>query len=117
MNKPTTKKRKVNVSNNPRPALNVFSQTALMLMMQHGSPIVELKSVAHLFGFNSPSEANRAANEGDLPVPVFKQRDSQKAPFLIHVEDMAMHVDKMRQVALDEREGWSKDLKNKAIRT
>ena len=116
MNKPTTKSRQVNVSNNPRPALNVFSQTALMLMMQHGSPIVELKSVAHLFGFNSPSEANRAANEGGLPVPVFKQRDSQKAPFLIHVEDMAIHVDSMRQVALDERESWSKGLKSKEKR-
>ena len=101
------KRRNVKLINDTRPALNDFSQTALMLMMQYGSPIVELKAVAYLFGFNSPAEANRAANEGDLPVPVFKQRDSQKAPFLIHIEDMAQHVDQMRRDALTEREGWT----------
>lgn len=79
-----------------------------MLMLQYNAAVVELRDIAYLFGFKNPAEANRAANDGNLPVPVFKQRDSQKAPYLIHVEDLATHIDNQRKQAAEERDSWTK---------
>jgi len=105
--RPARRRRAAPLADSTRPAMQQFNNTALMLMLQYNSPVVELKQVAHLFGFNTPSEANRAANDGDLPVPVFKHRNSQKAPFLIHVEDLAKHIENQRQQAADEQASWT----------
>ena len=101
-------KRQTNIADSNRPALQQYNSTALMLMLQYGGPTVELREICHLFGFKDPSEANRAASDGLLPVPTFKHRDSQKSPRLIHVEDLAQHIEQQRQQAAEEQASWTK---------
>lgn len=92
----------------PRAALQVFNPTAVLLMVQYGGPVIALKRVHEIFGFNTPEAATKAANAGDIPVPLFKVRNSNKAPYMIHIEDLANYIDAQRSNAAKERAGWSK---------
>jgi hypothetical protein len=77
-------------------------------MVQYGGPVIELKRVHEIFGFNTPEAATKAANAGDIPVPLFKVRESNKAPYMIHIEDLANYIDAQRSNAAKEQAGWSK---------
>ncbi|SEQ48291.1 Pyocin activator protein PrtN [Amphritea atlantica] len=101
-------KRQTNIADSNRPALQQYNSTALMLMLQYGSPTVELRTICHLFGFKDEYEANRAASEGRLPITVSKLRDSQKSPYLIHVEDLATFIEQQRQRGAEEQASWTK---------
>lgn len=101
-------KRQTRIADTTRPALQQYNATALMLMLQYGATAVELRTVCHLFGFKDEYEANRAVNDGLLPVPTFKLRDSQKSPYLIHAEDLAKHIEIQRQQAAEEQASWTK---------
>lgn len=73
--------------------------TAFLLMAQFESPTVALKDIALQYLGMTPGEAQREANMNRLPIPTFRLRDSQKAPLLIHVDDLAKHIDKIRATA------------------
>ena len=107
--KGTTPKRTRASRHTPRPAMQDYNQTTMLLMFQYNCASVELERVMHLFGYNDKYEANRAAGDGSLPVPVFKFRDSTKAPYLIHIEDLANWMDSQRATAKAEMDSWTKD--------
>lgn len=48
---------------------------------------------------------SRQAAQGELPLPVFRLNKSQKAPYVIHVGDMAKLIDKAREQA---EETWKR---------
>jgi len=78
--------------------------TLFMLMAQFdGAPTLELEKVAHLLGL-SAKEANHRAVSNGLPIPVFRLRDSQKCPFMVHTSDLAQHIDRCRESANHEWE-------------
>lgn len=43
-----------------------------------------------------PATANYRANIGTLPLPTFRTVETQKAPRLVHIEDLAEMIDKGR---------------------
>ncbi len=46
--------------------------------------------------------AQRKANSHELPFNVFKMLDSNKAPYLVDIRDLAMYFDERRNAANDE---------------
>jgi len=52
-----------------------------------GRSVIELKEITHLLGCNL-AEASRMAARGELAdLNPYKGRDSQKAPWLVNIED------------------------------
>ena len=78
------------------------SQTELMLLMKYDcSPIAKLEDCLEYIGYNKV-EANRAASLDRLPIPTFRLRDSQKSPRMIHIKDLAAHIDSQREAATED---------------
>lgn len=84
-----------------RPALTTFSATAIMLMMQFGKPVVELDQIKEMLGYNTLGAAKDAIKTGTFPIDVFRLRDSQKAPYMVHLEDLAKHIDQQREITAE----------------
>ena len=68
--------------------------TSDYLFMRYRSMAVELKTiVADYYPHLSKAEALRKANNQDFPFSVFKIDQSKRAPFLVHVKDLADVLD------------------------
>ncbi|WPP98056.1 pyocin activator PrtN family protein [Acinetobacter pittii] len=64
--------------------------TADYLFMKYRSMTVELMSVVQdYYPHLSKAEALRKANNQEFPFSVFKIDSSKRAPFLVHVKDLA----------------------------
>lgn len=73
--------------------------TAFALLARFESPTVKLEDICEeFFGMGKDKAYERAAVDG-LPVPTFRASESQKAPRLVHVDDLAKHLDDQRRVA------------------
>jgi hypothetical protein len=79
--------------------------TAYALLARFESPTVKLDDICEEFFGMKKEKANERAALNQLPVPTFRATDSQKAPRLIHVEDLARWLDDQRARA---REEWQK---------
>lgn len=79
--------------------------TAYALLARFESPTVRLELICEeFFGIKKEKAYERAALN-ELPVPTFRATDSQKAPRLVHLEDLARWLDAQRVRA---REEWEK---------
>lgn len=79
--------------------------TRYILLGQFGHrPVIELEEICtDLFGL-SYRTASRKANLNELPVPVFKMYESQKAPWLVRLDELAEFID---QKAKNAKRDWS----------
>lgn len=79
--------------------------TAFALLSRFESPTVKLEDISEeYFGMKKEKAYERAA-VNQLPVPTFRASESQKAPRLVHVDDLARWLDEQRARA---REQWEK---------
>lgn len=78
-----------------------LSKTEMQLSTVYG-PTVALAEVCKIYFNLSPTEAGKRAARNELPVPTFQLTDSQKAPRLIKVEDLAAYIDRSHETALKE---------------
>ena len=76
--------------------------TAFALMARFESPTVELKAICDEFFGYTKNTAEQKAKACDLPVPTFKLRNSERAPTLVNITDLADYMDKCRQEAKQE---------------
>ncbi len=76
--------------------MGVFQlNTADYLFMKYRSMTVELMTVVQeYYPHLSKAEALRKANNQEFPFSVFKIDPSKRAPFLVHVQDLAGILDK-----------------------
>lgn len=80
------------------------TSTFYALMAEFNTATVELNMICKkYFGINPPEAAKRASLN-KLPIPVFRC-GTQKAGWMIHVADLAEHIDSQRQAA---RREWQK---------
>lgn len=81
--------------------MGVFQlNTADYLFMKYRSTTVELLAIVKdYYPHPSKAEALRKANKPEFPFSVFKLNSSKRAPFLVHVKDLASHLDKQYQQA------------------
>jgi hypothetical protein len=71
-------------------------KTELMLWARYEREAVPLKEVAAEYLGLTLQEATRQWSEGKLPLKAFRLRESQKAPLLVHIADLAAMIDKAR---------------------
>ena len=78
------------------------TKTLFLLMGEFdGRAAVPLCEVLHYTNFSTISEANKAANAGELAIPAFRMANSQKSPYIVHIEDLAIAIDKAREKAAE----------------
>ena len=75
-------------------------KTLYLLMARFEQPAIPLSVVCEEYFGLSIQEANRAASLNRLPIPTFRVGTSQRAPRMVHVEDLAALIDKQRQSAM-----------------
>ncbi|QNM96412.1 pyocin activator PrtN family protein [Chitinimonas koreensis] len=73
--------------------------TAMLLAARFESPTVPLEQISDEFFGLSPAKAARQASARTLPVAAMRLTNSQKAPWLVHVDDLAAHIDATRATA------------------
>lgn len=79
--------------------------TVMLLSWQFQAPAVKLEDILHDYLPNlSLVVANKMAKEQQLPFPVFKIIDSNKAPWMVSIFDLANHIDSRRQFASEDHE-------------
>lgn len=81
-----------------------MSNTEITLIALHRNPAVQLEDICeHYFGL-SPLVARQRASLQQLPVPVFRLTESSKSPLMVHVRDLANHIDTKLEKATREWE-------------
>lgn len=74
------------------------------LIQKYGA-VVPLSEICQATFGMSAAVAQQAAGRNELPIPTFKLRDSQRAPRLVTVADLAAYID--TQIA-ESRESWQR---------
>ncbi len=80
------------------------TSTFFALMAEYETASVELSRVCEKYFGLRPPEAAKRANTNRLPVPAYRC-GTQKAKWLIHIDDLATHIDSQRAVA---QQSWQK---------
>lgn len=76
--------------------------TVFLLMAEFGTPTILLSDIAERYLGMKPETANKKANTGELPFPTIRLDDRQKAPRIVHVQDLACYIDQQREKAKKE---------------
>jgi len=84
--------------------------TVFLLLAAHdGKAVLELEEVAKEYlGMSNKIAIMQKAREGNMPFPVFRLGESNKAPWLVSVEDLAAYIDKQREKAKKDFEALQK---------
>ncbi|HCR0138270.1 TPA: pyocin activator PrtN family protein [Klebsiella aerogenes] len=73
--------------------------TMFLLMAEYETTNILLANISEKYLGMAPSTANKKAAAGLLPFPVYRIGSTQKAAWVIHVEDLAEHIDYRRAAA------------------
>lgn len=76
--------------------------TLFLLMAEFETAEIPLDDLAEKYLGLSPAKARREAARQALPFPAHRGRNSQKAPWLVHAQDLAHHLDAQRDAAQKE---------------
>lgn len=74
----------------------------MLLMAQYEKPIIPLKEISREYFNLAPATACQRAVAAVLPIPAIRLGESQKAPWVVHVADLAKYIDEQRQKATEE---------------
>jgi hypothetical protein len=80
-----------------------FSLTHTILLEQFGSVIIPVEELAESYLHLARRTALNMAKKHQLPFPCFKLGNSNKSPFVVHLNDLVDFID--RRVA-EERRVW-----------
>lgn len=75
-----------------------MTPTELMLLAIYKGP-APLRDICERWLSMSPEVANKQAALNRLPFPTFRLSESQKAPLLVDIRDLAAHIDRSRECA------------------
>lgn len=78
--------------------------TMFLLMAEYEKSNIPLSEIAERYLGLKPATAEQKAAEGKLPIATFRVGNTQKAPRLVHVEDLATLIDQRRNAAKEELE-------------
>ena len=71
--------------------------TMFLLMAEYETATVPLSQVCEKYFGMKSATAERKAAENKLPIPTFRTADSQKAPRMVHISDLAEFIDRQRE--------------------
>ena len=75
--------------------------TLFLLMAAHnGQTLIPLEEVGEKYlGIKEKSKLSQKARAGQLPMPTFRLEKSQKAPWLVHINELAKYIDEQNTKA------------------
>ncbi|MCS2150757.1 pyocin activator PrtN family protein [Scandinavium manionii] len=73
--------------------------TMFLLMAEYETPAVPLSEICEKYLGIKPATAEKKALLGELLLPTFRLAESQKAPRLVHLQDLAELIDLKRKEA------------------
>lgn len=73
--------------------------TAFALLAVYGGPTVPLEKICEELLGLSRQESMRQAAAGELPLAVFRLNTSRKAPYVVHIAELAQLIDNARERA------------------
>lgn len=76
--------------------------TKYALHARFGTPIVALADICEEFFHINAETANGKANSQSLPIPSFRMEDHKRSPFMVHLDDLATHIETCREQVLTE---------------
>jgi hypothetical protein len=79
--------------------------TAFLLFAQYEKSLIPLEDIAEDYFGLTKAESYRLVNEGRFPIPAIRLRESKRAPYLIHIADLADYLDKIRKQEKSARSG------------
>lgn len=80
-----------------------MTKTETMLLAVHRSPVVPLSAICDQYFNCCIKVASNRAALNRLPVPAWKLLNSQKAPFMVRITDLAEYIDSQGDI---ERVRW-----------
>ncbi|WP_131193698.1 pyocin activator PrtN family protein [Lichenihabitans psoromatis] len=80
--------------------------TAFLLAAQYdGKPIIALEDIRRdYFSHLTLDKFTRKVSSGEIPLPLFRSEESQKAPKGVHLSDLALYLDERRKAAVKLRD-------------
>ena len=79
-----------------------MNKTEILLLMKYETPIIPLEKICDDYFGCSKGTAKNKAKASTLPVPVFRLSPSQKAPWMVHIKDLAIYIEQKREEAQKE---------------
>lgn len=73
--------------------------TMFLLMAEYETATVPLSQVCEKYFGMKATTAERKAADNKLPIPTFRTADSQKAPRMVHIADLANYIDHQREAS------------------
>ena len=71
-----------------------------MLLLRYMSPVVPLENVVEDYlSYMSVEHAKRKALKQELPFPVIRIGEKQKASWMVNLVDLAVYIDQQTQIA------------------
>lgn len=75
--------------------------TVFLLMAEFETASIPLSDVCEKYFGMKPATADKKAALGQLPIPTFRAGESQKAPRMIHIQDLADYIEKQRAAGIE----------------
>ncbi|MDF7760838.1 pyocin activator PrtN family protein [Kosakonia cowanii] len=75
--------------------------TIFLLMAEFETASIPLSDVCEKYFGMKPATADKKAALGQLPIPTFRAGESQKAPRMIHIQDLADYIEKQRAAGIE----------------
>lgn len=77
-----------------------LSITHHLLLAQFGNRVLtSIEEIAEDYLGLAISTVKKRAWDGSLPFPVFRMGESQKSPWLVHIDDLAQYIDQQVKIA------------------
>lgn len=80
-----------------------MTKTEIALLAVHKAPVVPLLDICERYLGMGSEIAMRRAALNRLPFPTFRLNESQKAPVMVDISDLASHIDAQKKCA---QESW-----------
>jgi len=77
-------------------------KTVMLLMAQYEKPVIPLKEICTEYFGLAPATAAQKAVSATLPIPSIRLGNSQKSPWMVHIEDLAEFIDDKRREATED---------------
>lgn len=79
--------------------------TVLLLMAEYGKTMIPLKEISEKYLGLTPKTAHYRAKDHQLPFNTFQVGNNAQAPRMVHIEDLALFIEKQQKEAQNE---WDK---------
>lgn len=88
----------------------VRPNTYTILMMRYMSPVVPLENIVADYLGMSLEIAKRKAVKQELPFPVVRLGEKQKATWMVNISDLAVYIDKQTALAQQDHKAMNGEL-------